>query len=319
MFAGARARRQDNGFKPFRLSYLAFSGRRRPEERPRREKKVLLFQQVSNSRVIKIKSPLVNGLSLLGAIIAIGLMATFGSIEPSLASTVLITGSSRGIGFEFARQYADKGWTVIATCRNPAGAHALNALAAEQPNIIIEQLDVTDHGMIDALAKKYQDTPIDVLLNNAGINPGQQPQTFGAIDYDVYHRIIATNTTGPLKMAEAFVGHVAASEHKKIMTLTSGLGSLNAAERFPGILVPYRISKAGVNMAMLVISRAVKGRGIVVGTLEPGIVDTDQAAGMNVPKMSPEQAIAAMITVIENFDADTSGLIYRYTGERAAW
>ena len=99
-------------------------------------------------------------------------------------------------------------------------------------------------------------------------------------------------------MAEAFVDHVAASEHKKRMTLTSGLGSLNAAERLPGILAPYRISKAGVNMAMLVISRAVKGRGIVVGTLEPGIVDTDQAAGMNVPKMSPEQAIAAMITVI---------------------
>lgn len=280
---------------------------------------MLLFQQVNYGRAIKSKTSWVKGLSLLAAILAVSLTATFGSIEPSLASTVLITGSNRGIGFEFARQYADKGWTVIATCRYPAGADALKALAAEYPNIILEQLDVTDHGMIDALAEKYQDTPIDVLLNNAGINPGQKPQTFGAIDYDVYHRIIATNTTGPLKMAEAFVDHVAASEHKKIMTLTSGLGSLNAAERLPGILAPYRISKAGVNMAMLVISRAVKGRGIIVGTLEPGIVDTDQAAGMNVPKMSPEEAIAAMIIVIENFDADTSGLIYRYTGERAAW
>jgi NAD(P)-dependent dehydrogenase (short-subunit alcohol dehydrogenase family) len=280
---------------------------------------VVLFQKVRDSHAIKIKISLVKGLSLLAAIMAISLTATLGSIEPSLASTVLITGSSRGIGFEFARQYADKGWTVIATCRNPAGADALNALASKHPNLIIEQLDVTDHGMIDALAEKYQDTPIDVLLNNAGINPGQDTQTFGAIDYDVYHRIIATNTTGPLKISEAFVDHVAASKHKKIMTLTSGLGSLNAAERFPGILAPYRISKAGVNMAMLVISRAVKGRGIVVGTLEPGIVDTDQAAGMNVPKMPPEEAIAAMIIVIENFDADTSGLIYRYTGERAAW
>ena len=86
--------------------------------------------------------------------------------------TVLITGSNRGIGFEFVHQYATKGWNVIATCRHPETAEDLKILAAQYPNVTIERLDVLDHAMIDALAEKYESTPIDVLLSNAGIDGG---------------------------------------------------------------------------------------------------------------------------------------------------
>ena len=82
--------------------------------------------------------------------------------------TILITGTSRGIGLEFTRQYAALGWRVLATCRRPHEANELQDIAAEYPNVTIDELDVLRHDMIDALAKKYKDQPIDVLLNVAG-------------------------------------------------------------------------------------------------------------------------------------------------------
>ncbi len=255
----------------------------------------------------------------IAVLILAGLVQNDGARAQDAALTVLITGSSRGIGFEFARQYADKGWTVIATCRTPETADALQNLAVQYSNITIEQLDVTDHEAIESLAARYEGRAIDVLLNNAGINPGRGPQTFGEIDYEVFDQIIHTNTTGPLKMAEAFADHVAASDQKKIMTLTSGMGTLSGAERFPPIVGPYRISKAGVNMAMRVAARALKGRGVIVGILDPGLVDTDQAAGVNVPKMAPEVAIAGMITVIDGFTLEKTGLMFRHNGEVSPW
>ena len=93
--------------------------------------------------------------------------------------TVLITGSSRGIGFELTKQYAAKGWQVIATCRRPSQADALRGLARQYPHVVVEQLDVTDNAEIETLAAKYRETPIDVLINNAGIFGDRRLQTFG--------------------------------------------------------------------------------------------------------------------------------------------
>ena len=123
------------------------------------------------------------GIALM-SVILIGLpIATYAG-----APTVLITGSSRGIVFELSRQYAQQGWTVIATCRTPEMATALQALAKGFDNVTIERLDVTDHARIDELAAQYEGTAIDVLLNNAGINPGRVGQHFGAIDYAEFLR-----------------------------------------------------------------------------------------------------------------------------------
>jgi NADPH:quinone reductase-like Zn-dependent oxidoreductase len=88
--------------------------------------------------------------------------------DSAAVPTVLITGTSRGIGLEFTRQYAALGWRVIATCRRPHEANELQEIAAEYPNVTIDELDVLRHDMVDALAKKYKDQPIDVLLNVAG-------------------------------------------------------------------------------------------------------------------------------------------------------
>jgi len=241
------------------------------------------------------------------------------AIRGTIGSTVLITGSNRGIGLEFTRQYAQRGWKVIATCRSPDKAMALNALAQEFPNVIIEQLDVTDHEMIDALAQKYRGTPIDILLNNAGINPSPGDQMLGSIDYDLFRTILETNTIGPIKMAEAFMEHVRASEQKKIMTLSSRMGSIELSPRFRGATGPYRVSKAGVNMAMRVVYASVGRQGVIVGIFDPGLVDTDQAKSVPLEKMPAEVSVAAMIEVIANFNSENSGRFIQYDGEAVPW
>ena len=88
---------------------------------------------------------------------------------------VLITGSNRGIGLEFTRQYAERGWQVIATCRRPEAATELQAIARNHSNVIIEALDITDHAAVDRLAEHYAQRPIDVLLNNAAYLGSRQP------------------------------------------------------------------------------------------------------------------------------------------------
>ena len=117
------------------------------------------------------------------------------------------------------------GWGVIATCRNPATADALQALAETHDYVIIEQLDVTDFDEMDELAARYKGIPIDVLLNNAGILGGNDRQKFGRFDYTAFDEIMAVNVVGPIRMVELFVDNVALSEQKKIINISSSVGS----------------------------------------------------------------------------------------------
>lgn len=231
--------------------------------------------------------------------------------------TILITGSNKGIGLELARIYAERGSNIIATCRRPDEAADLQAIAQQHPALIIDPLDVTDHGAIDALATKYQDTPIDILLNNAGINGNpRKTQNFGEFDYDVFYRVIAVNTVGPIKMAEAFVDHVAKSDQKKIMTISSSVGSI---QQTIGRMYWYRTSKAAVNMLMRNLSKELAGRGIIVGMLNPGPTDTDLMKDAPIPLRDPAVAAADMIRNIDNMTVDTTGSFLEYDGTEFPW
>ena len=236
--------------------------------------------------------------------------------------TVLITGSSRGIGFELARQYAEKGWGVIATARNPAGADQLQALARTHDNLIIEELDVTDFAEIDAVAARYRDVPIDVLINNAGILGDNDKQKFGTFDYSGFDAVMAVNTRGPIKMVEAFLDHVAASEQKKLMNISSAVGSIKLA--FGGQTF-YRSSKAALNMAMRNLSREMKRskepnrKQLIFGLIDPGVVRTDFAKNVPVPMIEPDVSAAAVMTVIENYTTRDSGKFFTYTGKQMPW
>ncbi len=231
--------------------------------------------------------------------------------------TVLITGASRGIGLEFSRQYAASGWQVLATCRTPATAAGLQAIGDAHSNVRIEQLDVNDHERIDALAKQYRDQPIDLLINNAGISGGFENQVFGNIQYAYFNDVLWTNFISPLKMAEAFIDNVAASEQKKIINISSRPSSIALTN---GAQYIDRPSKASLNMVMRTLSKNVAHRGVTVGLVAPGLVDTDLTEALvGIPKISTEESVAALIELIEDFTFEMSGSLIQHTGEPIPW
>lgn len=248
---------------------------------------------------------------------------TMASAEADTSPSVLITGANRGIGLEFARNYASQGWHVYATARRPDAADDLKALAAEHPKVHIDQLDVLDHDMIDSLAGKLNDKPIDVLLNNAAILGEPNDQIFGGRDYSLFQRIMATNVAGPMKMAEAFVEHVARSEQKKIVAITSAQGSI--ASLRSSSIVFYNQSKSALNMGMRSNAFELKPRGITVALISPGAVDTKmmqlalERAGVSFPLLTPADSAAMVIDVISKYGIDRAGTFLSHEGEEIPW
>jgi NAD(P)-dependent dehydrogenase (short-subunit alcohol dehydrogenase family) len=256
-------------------------------------------------------------LPLLGCLALAGFPSPAPTVE-AIAPTVLITGANRGIGLALTSAYLARGWDVIATCRQPASADALVSMTREYPGLSIERLDVLDYAMIDRLAEKLSGQRIDILINNAGIRGPRDQQSFGALNYRSFEPVMATNTLAPLKMAEAFIDHVAGSELKKIITISSSLGSISRT--FGGSYF-YRASKTAVNMMMANLAKDVRDRGVIVGIVTPGYVDTDftRGAGDQILKISPEESAAGMLPVIDGFSLETSGTLMRHTGEPLAW
>ena len=261
--------------------------------------------------------------TILGVIL-LSLLAARPSVADEDASpyTVLITGANRGIGYELARQYAERGWTVIATTRKPRGSADLQKLAAERENVHIEKLDVTSERSVRALAGRYRDAPIDVLINNAGILGDINAQKYGSYDFDVYDEIIDVNWKGPLRMVEAFMDNVAASRQKKIMNMSSAVGSIEMT--FPG-QVFYRSSKAGLNMAMRTLSKEVKRdpdpkrKELIFGLLNPGVVDTGFAKNVPIPMITARESAEKCIAVIEDYTPDKSGMFFDCKGAKLPW
>jgi NAD(P)-dependent dehydrogenase (short-subunit alcohol dehydrogenase family) len=242
-----------------------------------------------------------------------------------ITGTVLVTGSNRGIGLELTRNYAERGWTVIATARKPDKADELNAIAKEYPRVTIEQLDLLDHDRIDTLADKYKDTPIDVLLNNAAMLGDPAAQDFGALDYELMQRVYAVNTVGTMKMAEAFFEHVAASEQKKIVAITSLQASIGEL-RDP--LIPfYKMSKAALNMGMKSTAKRVKRKKVTVALISPGAVDTQMMnsalghAGLKNANflITPQESAEAVINVIDQYDLKMTGTFMSHRGDVIPW
>lgn len=263
--------------------------------------------------------------ALLGLFLVLGASPSAEADVPASGDyqpTVLITGANRGIGLALADHYGSHGWRVIATSRDPESSAELRALAVRYPAISVERLDVTDLEAIDALALKYKGAPIDVLLNNAGILGGLDTQKLGQLDYDAFTQVMAVNALGPIKMAEAFLDNVAASQQKKIMTMTSSQGSVQRAR--PGGGYFYSASKSAVNMLMRKLALDLYGRGIVVGLLDPGAVDTSlmkpiKDAGFPIPLISPEKAVEGLVTVIENYNIKNTGTFLTWEGKVQPW
>ena len=229
--------------------------------------------------------------------------------------STLITGANRGLGFEFARQYLRDGWKVYAACRDPASASQLRHLAEDSGGRLrILTMDVADSASVKAATPELDGQAVDLLINNAGII-GPQNQTIGNIDYDAWADVFAINTMGPLRVTEAFVENVARSDHKLIVTLTSGMGSIG--DNSSGGSILYRSSKAAVNMVMRSLAIDLAPRGITCVVVNPGWVQTD----MGGPKahLQPTESINALRRLIATLSPEHSGKFFNHTGREYPW
>ena len=228
--------------------------------------------------------------------------------------SVLVTGSNRGIGLEWCRQYAAADWRVFATCRHPETADALHELTSAHPRLSVHRLDVTQPESVYALRAELQHQPIDVLVNNAGVYLEKYAPT-PALRYGEWLRTLEVNTLGPVRVTEAFADLVAASQHKLVVALSSHMGSI-AEISVPGDTY-YRSSKAALNAAMKGLSAALGEQGVGVLLLHPGWVRT-RMGGPEAPLL-PSESVAGMRALVEQFRMPMSGRFFRYDGTEIPW
>lgn len=280
--------------------------------------------------------PLLRPIATLVAIVAALGGTPARAAEPP--ETVLITGANRGIGLEFATQFAARGWTVIATTRRPAEATALNALAKARPNVTVEPLDITSADSVAALAARYRDRPIDVLVNNAALLERPAAQQFGQLDFALFEKSFAVNATGPIRVTQAFADNVARSRRKTVFTLSSAAASVQLVSA-PAVYYQYRASKAALNMLMHNLAIDLKPRGITVLIVNPGLVDTrgimNRKPGDPVPEefaavmpaiesgalklMTPTESVTGMLALLDRATPELSGRFLNVDGQPLPW
>ncbi len=180
----------------------------------------------------------------------------------------LVSGASRGIGREIARQLAsDHGFSVFAGARDPEGAGP-----PDHDAISFVRLDVTDQAGVDELRAGIEASPgnLDVLVNNAGV----YGDPIGAADYDLdrAHEVIETNTFGPWRLIQAFLPLLRQSDHGRIVNVSSGAGQLSEMN---GGRTAYRLSKAALNALTRTLAYEERGTGLLVNAMCPGWVRTD--------------------------------------------
>jgi NAD(P)-dependent dehydrogenase (short-subunit alcohol dehydrogenase family) len=230
-------------------------------------------------------------------------------------STVLVTGANRGLGLEFVRQYAAEGWKVHAACRDPDTAKQLGRLAAASGGQVdVLALDVTDTAGVRAAAQSLAGEPIDVLVNNAGVGSPKN-QRLGSFDYAAWGHVLDVNTLGPMRVVEAFLENVVQGGERKIVTLTSAMGSI--ADNASGGSYAYRSSKAAVNMVMKSLSIDLAPRGITCVVVHPGWVRTDMGGPDG--KLDPPESVAALRRLIAGLQRKDSGRFFNYDGKPYPW
>ncbi len=271
-----------------------------------------------NSRLVFL---LYMGLSLVPAMSPAAELALRDPASP----TILITGSNRGVGLALVKEFAGHGWNVIATCRTPAQAAELNALAKENAKILVEPLDVTSVASMQALAGRARGVPIDVLFHNAAIlgdrnDTGNKKQQLGGLDEELFGQVMKTNVYGPLKLSELLVDNVAASRQKRIVGITSGLGSLTLMGKMSRFYY-YQMSKAALNMGLRALRNDLQPRGITVAILAPGMVDTDLLAesGYRGKSLSTAESAAGLYQLVQGLTPEDPGIPVNVDGKPIPW
>jgi len=215
----------------------------------------------------------------------------------------IVTGANRGIGLEICRQLAERGDEVTAVCRHSVGA--LEVLDAR----VIEGVDVTEPAFIEQLSAKLGGETFDWLINNAGVigRGGLE-----ALDFEDMERQFRVNSLGPLRVTSALLPNL--GDGSKVGIVTSRMGSID--DNTSGGYYGYRMSKAAVNIAGKSLSVDLRGRGIAVAILHPGMVATDMTGGNGVPVAHAAQGL---IQRMDELSLETSGSFWHAEGDLLPW
>lgn len=225
--------------------------------------------------------------------------------------TVLITGTSRGIGLELARAYGAAGWTVIATLRDP---EAFDRLAGMPGSVTPTQLDVADPASVAILGERLKGVALDLLIANAG-QYGPRGVRLGQISYPTWQEVMAVNVMGALRVIETFLDHLRAGSGRRIVAVTSKMGSI--ADNGSGGNYLYRSSKAALNAAMRSVALDLAPEGFAVGVVHPGWVKT--AMGGPNALIDTATSVAGMRRVIDGLTVATTGRFWNYDGAEIPW
>jgi len=225
--------------------------------------------------------------------------------------TVLITGANRGLGLEFAIQYAADGWRVLATCRDISEA---GRLKEPDGDIKVLPMDVTDHGAIESLAHELRREAIDLLVNNVGIY-GPRPCQLGGIDYAAWDEVMRINTLSAMKVAESFVDHIARSDKKIVAAISSKMGSITGNSSGGSYI--YRSSKAALNAVMKSLAVDMAPKGVIVAVFHPGWVRTDMGGPSAL--IDASESVSGIRTVIDGLTLEKSGRFFNYDGTEISW
>lgn len=234
-----------------------------------------------------------------------------------MSLNVLVTGANRGIGLEFTRQLLERGDRVIAACRQPGRAHALDELAGEHPGRLqLVPLDVSDVASHRALLGELplllgEGGRLDLVIHNAGVLPSGE--RLGQLKEAVLIDALKTNATGPLLLSQSLAPHLA--DGAKIAHLSSVLGSITATDAFS--TPSYRISKAAQNMATRLLAPALRDRGITVLALHPGWVQTEM--GGSGAQVTPGDSARGLLKVIDGATLADSGGFIDWQGKPIEW
>jgi NAD(P)-dependent dehydrogenase (short-subunit alcohol dehydrogenase family) len=224
--------------------------------------------------------------------------------------TVLITGANRGIGLEFARQYAAEGWTVHGTARDPENATDLNGIGGAT----VHRLNVGDAAQIAAVAETLAESEINLLINNAGVS-GVENAALGEIDYDAWLEVLRINALAPLRVTEAFLPHVTRAPAGLIVFMSSRAGSIT--NNVAGSRYPYRSSKAALNAVVRSLALDLLPRGINCIAMHPGWAHTDMG-GVAAP-LDPAESVRCMRDLFRRVEPHDTGHFFNYDGRDLAW
>ena len=231
-----------------------------------------------------------------------------------MGRVVVITGANRGLGLEFCRQYLAGGAKVYACSRSPEKAATLLELKQSYGEALeIVPLDVSNPVMLANLPYVIEE-PIDILINNAGIY-GPKGLAFGEYKADDWAEVLKINTIAPMMVAQALAGKVAASREKKMVLVSSKMGSI--ADNQKGGSYIYRSSKAAVNAVGKALAIDFAEQGVKVAIVHPGWVQTDMGGSGGL--IDAQTSITGLCEVIENLNDSNSGEFFNYDGTLIPW